>query len=239
MAWTGWVLTAGSWLKRALPGYCAFCLSPHARIEGWCDECFALLKHNDAACPRCKEPLAFFDHQASARLCGHCLSSPPSFTATTAEYLYEGAIKALVRDFKFQASPRAGTLLVELMLAKPPTQMGQALLPVPMHPDRARERGFNQAHWLAHELSRRLSLPLAGATCVKHLPSQRTLGRRQRVANLKGAFRLSAAVPAHVVIIDDVVTTGATAHELARLALDHGAERVDLWAPARTPLGNS
>ncbi|MFG6666466.1 ComF family protein [Halomonas sp. HNIBRBA4712] len=225
--------------KKALPGYCAFCLSPRANIEGWCDACYAGLEHNRGACPRCQEPLAALKAPEHDRLCGHCLADPPAFTATRAAFLYEGAIKALVRDFKFHASPRAGTLLVELMLKHPPLEVGDALLAVPMHPARARERGFNQAQWLAAELARRLDVPLLKAKCVKRLPTQRTLSRRQRAANLKGAFELPESLPAHITVIDDVITTGATGHELARQALRGGATRVDLWAPARTPLGRS
>lgn len=244
MAWKRWLFETGTLFKKALPGYCAFCLSPEASSKGWCEECFALLAHNAPACPRCKEPLASLEgagqgDTGQARLCGHCLVAPPAFSATTAEYLFDGAVKALVVDFKFQASTRAGRLLVELMLERAPATLGDALLPVPMHPVRARERGFNQAHWLARELARRLELPLLSGECVKQLPSQRTLNRRQRAANLKGAFRLKGAPPAHVILIDDVVTTGATAQELARVALAAGAERVDLWAPARTPFGHS
>ncbi|WP_447896066.1 ComF family protein [Vreelandella sp. GE22] len=172
-------------------------------------------------------------------LCGHCLVEPPAFAATTAEFLYLESVKELVRDFKFHASPRAGMLLVELMLTRPPATVGDALIGVPMHPAKARERGFNQAHWLAQQLAKRLELPLLTGECIKNLPSQRTLNRKERAANLRGAFKLPQRLPSHVTVIDDVVTTGATGHELARRALSAGASRVDLWAPARTPLGSN
>ena len=78
---------------------------------------------------------------------------------------------------------------------------------------------------------------LMTARRIKDAPSQRTLNRRQRVANLAGAFVFESPPPAHVVIVDDVVTTGSTGHALAQAALEAGAERVDIWAAARTPLG--
>lgn len=130
-------------------------------------------------------------------------------------------------------------LLVELMLSRCPSQMASALLPVPMYPGRAKERGFNQAQWLAERLGDRLDLPVMQAHCIKHLPSQRSLNRRERQQNLAGAFMVDTEMPAHVAIIDDVVTTGATGHALATVLLEQGAKRVDIWAAARTPLQKS
>ncbi|MBL1268192.1 MAG: ComF family protein [Halomonas sp.] len=170
-------------------------------------------------------------------MCGHCLVDPPTFSTTQAGLLYQGAIKHLVHDFKFHASPRAGTLLAELMLLTPPMIQGDALLSVPMTATHARTRGFNHSHWLTEQLSRQLGVPMVTAKRVKDAPSQRTLNRRQRVANLAGAFVFESPPPAHLLIIDDVVTTGSTGDALARAALEAGAKRVDIWAAARTPLG--
>lgn len=232
-------ITSSCWLRTGLPGYCAFCLSPGASVSGWCSECFNDLPWNSRACQQCKEPLNRTLLHKPQTLCGHCLTNPPAFKATIAELLYQGPVIELLHDFKFNASPRAGNLLVELMLANTPALIGRALLPVPMFPARARERGFNQAHWLARQLGRRLGLPVVGALSTKHLPSQRSLNRRQRMTNMVGAFRVTARLPSHVTIIDDVVTTGATGHALAIAALQAGAERVDVWAVARTPLVKS
>ncbi|CEP36321.1 MAG: ComF family protein [Gammaproteobacteria bacterium] len=170
-------------------------------------------------------------------MCGHCLVAPPAFSTTQAGLLYQGAIKQLVHDFKFHASPRAGMLLAELMLLTPPATQGSVLLSVPMTPAHARTRGFNQSSWLAEQLSRQLGIPMVSAKRIKNSPSQRTLNRRQRAANLAGVFVFESPPPAHVVMVDDVVTTGATGHALACAALDAGAKRVDIWAAARTPLG--
>jgi len=151
--------------------------------------------------------------------------------------LYQGPIKQLIHDFKFHAVTRSGTLLAELMLLTPPTALGSALLSVPMHPAHARTRGFNQSRWLTERLSRQLGVPMVSARRRKNSPSQRTLNRRQRAANLANAFVFEAPPPAHITIIDDVVTTGSTGHALAQAALEAGATRVDIWAAARTPLG--
>ncbi|MDQ7731088.1 ComF family protein [Halomonas sp. SpR1] len=231
MALKQWLQWGGHLFKQAMPGYCAFCLAPALAGRGWCATCLDELPWNLLACRQCGDPVP---HGES--LCGHCLIDPPAFSTTQAGLLYQGVIKQLVHDFKFQASPRAGMLLAELMLLTPPTTMGDALLPVPMTTAHACTRGFNQSHWLAEQLGKTCDVPLVNARRVKDSPSQRTLNRRQRAANLAGAFVFESPPPAHLLIIDDVVTTGSTGHALACAALDAGAKRVDIWAAARTPL---
>ena len=230
-----WTSLANQWFRRGLPGYCAFCFYSQAGEEGWCSECYSMLPWNRMSCKRCAEPLT----AAHQTYCGHCLAEPPNFTATTAPLCYQEAITQLVHDFKFHASPRAGRLLVNLMLSRRPHALGCALLPVPMYPGRARERGFNQAQWLAERLGEGVGMPLIHARCIKHLPSQRSLNRKERRQNLNGAFVVAGDMPEHVTIIDDVVTTGATGHALAAEVLAQGAKRVDVWAAARTPLQKS
>nr|WP_301282886.1 MULTISPECIES: ComF family protein [unclassified Halomonas] len=234
---TTWLGRIEERLRQALPGYCAFCQSNPASEKGWCDECQTLLPHNPGACPMCAEPRSQSPTDSVERLCGHCLIEPPAMARTTADFLYTDPVKTLVRDFKYHASTRAGVLLVELMLTSPPDTTDAALMGVPMHPAKARERGFNQADWLARQLARRLGLASLEGRCVKRLPAQHTLNRRARLENLRGAFIVPQCLPERLIIVDDVVTTGATGHELARQALKAGARRVELWAPARTPRG--
>lgn len=227
-----WVATGSDLIKQALPGYCAFCLAPLEGDASWCSTCFEQLPWNRPACPCCGDELAS-DHQA---LCGHCLSKRPAFEGAHVALRYEFPIHTLIRDFKFNARPRAGMLLCELMLASLPSPPFDAILPVPMTPDRARDRGFNQARWLAIELAQRSGLPMFEAQRLKQGPSQRRLNRLARFANLAGAFVVNTPLPAYVAIVDDVVTTGATAHSLALALRRAGAQRVDVWAAARTPL---
>ncbi|WP_249976580.1 ComF family protein [Vreelandella olivaria] len=198
-----------------------------------------MLPWNTEGCLQCKEPLKDRRLPYIQRICGHCLTNPPAFKATTAELLYQDPIIELIHDFKFNFSPRAGTLLVELMLANAPIALGDVLLPVPMFRSRARARGFNQAHWLANQLGQRLNLPVINAVCTRRLPSQRSLNRRQREENLLGAFQVQGPLPDHVTIVDDVVTTGATGQALAVAALSAGAKQIGIWAVARTPLDKS
>lgn len=145
-----------------------------------------------------------------------------------------------MQRFKFQACPRAGTVLLALltaaMLAEASTRP-QALLAVPLHPGRARQRGFDQAGWLTRRLARRLAVPVIRARRRRDTPSQRGLGRRERRANLRAAFEVPARLPPRVALMDDVMTTGATLDALAGACRRAGAEQIEAWAIARTPFG--
>jgi ComF family protein len=114
----------------------------------------------------------------------------------------------------------------------------ERLIPIPLHPARLRERGFNQAALLTRQLARQLEIPWDADTLSKRRPTvdQRGLDRRTRQRNLRDSFA-SRTLPAgcHVAIVDDVITTGATCQEAARTLKQAGAGRVDVWALARTP----
>ncbi|SDN07398.1 ComF family protein [Vreelandella arcis] len=232
MSWQHWITAGGNAVKRALPGYCAFCLSPLRGGDSWCSACFDQLPWNWPACSRCGDEIT----DSRQALCGHCVTKWPAFDTAHVALRYQSPINALVRDFKFNARPRAGMLLCELMMASLPTPSFEALVPVPMTPERARERGFNQAQWLATELGQRSGLAVFEVQRTRQGPSQRRLNRQARFANLTGAFMVKTPPPAHVAIVDDVVTTGATAHALALALRRAGAQRVEVWAAARTPL---
>ncbi|MWJ26719.1 ComF family protein [Halomonas sp. ZH2S] len=223
-----------------MPGYCEFCLTATAAGSPWCQACYRGLAWNHTACYQCAEPLGpniSVGTSSFRRRCGHCLLSAPQFDTADVPLLYQGAVGALLKAFKFQASPRAGNLLLELFLSgRKEGGLPDALLPVPLHMSRARERGFNQAVWLTEKLAGEYRLPLIHAERLHSTQSQRAFNRRQRFKNLQGAFYLEAPLPLHVTIVDDVMTTGATVNALAAAAKQAGAERVDVWAIARTPL---
>lgn len=112
----------------------------------------------------------------------------------------------------------------------------QLLIPVPLHPKRYRERGFNQAIEISRHLSSNLNIPLAMNLCVRHriTPPQTSLGKKERKTNLRNAFRLAAPIATdHVAIIDDIVTTGATVTELTKTLKKAGVKRTEIWCIAR------
>lgn len=201
-----------------------------------CAPCRASLPWIDAACRRCALPLAHPDQG----LCRRCARSPPPQQAACAAWRYEAPVSAWIRALKFQ---RRLEFLPELArgLARAAARCERPdlLVPVPLHRDRLRERGFDQALLLARAAARRLELRCAPdvARRTRPTPAQSLAeSRARRLRNLRGAFAATGRLDGlHLAIVDDVVTTGATTEELARTLLRSGAARVQVWSVARTP----
>lgn len=151
----------------------------------------------------------------------------------------------LVADFKFRDRPELARLMTDLMLHSAPAGAADDIdwiAPVPLSAGRLAERGYDQAWELARRLARRLHRPAQAGLLARRTGASRQseLGRAQRLANLRGVFQVPAmhAAPLRgrrVALVDDVMTTGATAHEAARTLLEAGAASVELWVFARTP----
>lgn len=191
------------------------------------------LPRPDRACERCANPLP---SEYPGLLCAPCKSHLPAFDTVQAAFLYEFPVDVLVQDFKFAGRLEAGALLARLLAASINTRSPpDALIPVPLHTDRLRERGFDQALLLAADLAHALNLRLCGDALVRvrATPAQSGLKREQRQRNLRRAFAVSAPVPAHVALVDDVLTTGSTAQACSVALKKAGAERVDVWVVAR------
>lgn len=196
------------------------------------------LPTNPVRCPRCALPLA-----APAPACAGCLARPPAFAWTLAPYRYAFPLDRLLSRFKYSGDLAGGRLLAELLadaLAREP-RLGARdvlLLPVPLAGDRLAERGYNQALELARPLARRLGLTLAvdGLARIRATPRQAGLSARARRRNLRGAFAASAVVRGRrVLLVDDVMTTGATLRECARVLHRAGAREVGVVVLARAP----
>ena len=205
----------------------------HAGLD-LCAACRDALPWNHSACPRCAIPLP------QTEVCGDCLQSPPPLAATRAVFVYGFPLDRLAPRFKFHHDLAAGRLLAALMgegLAD--AERPQALLPVPLHAGRLRQRGYDQALELARPLARVLRIPLqAGALGrVRATAPQSELDGAARRRNLRGAFALKPgiALPPHVALVDDVMTTGATLHAAAITLRRAGVARVDAWVCARAP----
>jgi len=172
-------------------------------------------------------------------LCGACLRRPPPLQATHAAFVYGFPLDRLLPRFKFHRDLAAGRALGEAMATRFATlPRPQALLPVPLHPARLRQRGYDQALELARPLARALAVPLQldGLRRVRDTRAQSELDARARRRNLRGAFVAGrGALPAHVALVDDVMTTGATLHAAAVALRRAGVARVDAWVCARVP----
>lgn len=205
-----------------------------------CQACEADLPWLGGRCPRCA--LSLPGHGLD---CGGCLRQPPAFAHTEAPWHYGFPVDSLISAFKHRGDRVLGHLLGQL-LARHLQQAYAAglerperLVPVPLARRRLRQRGFNQAELLARWLSHDLRLPVAHALQRPlETPPQQGLDAAARKRNLRHAF---AVVPGndlqgqHLALVDDVLTTGATADALARQLLRAGARRVDVYCLARTP----
>jgi ComF family protein len=155
-----------------------------------------------------------------------------------APFLHQGAIRHLIKALKFNADYKNARLL-GLLLAehlKQSTEKPDCLLPVPLHKARYRQRGFNQSIEIARHVAKELQIPLDLTSCQRNrdTPHQTGLPAKQRRKNLSNAFSLINPVKSdHVAILDDVMTTGSTTHELAKLLKKSGVRRVDVWVCAR------
>jgi len=176
--------------------------------------------------------------------CGACRARASPLREVRAASLYRAPLDRLLPRFKFHHDLAAGRLLATTMAAAFAPLAGRdaavcaTLIPVPLHRSRLRQRGYDQALELARPLSRRLGLPLRanGLHRARDTPPQSRLDAAQRRRNLRDAFawRTDAPPPAHAILIDDVMTTGATLHAAAQALQRAGAGRVDAWVCART-----
>ena len=217
-----------------LPSRCLLC-GAAAADDGLCAACRAEWPHNTCCCARCGEPLAL-----AAPLCGRCLRHLPPWDAAWAPFRYAWPLDVLETRFKFGQSLAAGrTLAAQWAAIAPPMPLPAALLPVPLHVARLRRRGFNQSLELARVLGQALGVPVHAQALrrTRATVAQTDLDRSARRGNVRGAFALTPdyAPPAHVAVLDDVLTTGATLAECARVLRRAGVARVDVWALARAP----
>lgn len=235
-------------LDHLLPQRCCRCLTSVAAGIPLCQPCQRELPWLEAACQTCALPTS-----ASVRACGECLRSPPGFSRTLAPFYYTDSIAHWLLSFKQQRNFAAGRLLSHLTAnflhdylshQRDPSARPDLLLPVPLHWRRRWQRGFNQSLFVARQLGRQLDIPVATWLQRRHQGrEQKQLQRRDRLKNLRNSFHLTATGDVRgraVAIVDDVMTTGATAREISRLLLQAGASRVEVWVIARTPKpGNS
>ncbi|MDH5833322.1 ComF family protein [Luteimonas kalidii] len=223
---------------RLCPPRCLACGEAAPPGTDLCPACTAALPWNVPACPRCAVPLPGASSPAPS--CGACQRRPPPLDATHAAFAYRTPLDRLLPRFKFHRDLAAGRLLADAMascfvaLPRP-----DALLPVPLHPGRLRRRGYDQALELARPLARTLRLPLLDGALVRTRATapQSELDAASRRRNLREAFtvRDGTRLPAHVVLVDDVMTTGATLHAAAVTLRRAGVTRVEAWVCARVP----
>lgn len=217
------------------PGRCLVCEERGGSGRDLCDACADALPWNASACTRCALPLP---SSPAPQQCGACLRRPPPQDGTRAAFVYRDALKHLLPRAKFHGDLAAARLLAGLMAGGwQAAPRPQALVPVPLHRARLRERGYDQALELARLLARMLGIPLRADALVRPraTAAQSALSAAQRRRNVRGAFVVPAgiALPAHVAVFDDVMTTGATAQAAVQALRRAGVARVEVWVCAR------
>ncbi len=227
---------------RLLPPRCVVCaLNPAAPATLICASCEADFFAVTARCERCAIVLPAVDAGAP-RICGRCLADGPHYDATTAVADYLSPVDGMITALKFTARLDLAGFFGR-MLAKRVSTLESALrdaivVPVPLAFERARQRGFNQSHQIARAFAAAADCRLVADRLlrVRHAPPQQSLALKERRRNVRGAFSVEGDLAGcHILVIDDVMTTGSTLEEVARVLKGAGAARVHNLIVARTP----
>ena len=231
-----WSVAPDRLLDLAVGRLCVFCGDDCLADEHLiCVGCRCDLPSNDPSCPGCARPLPAA--LAPGVHCATCQLEPRAYGAAIAPLRYEYPVDAAIRALKFHGRFYYANALAELLVraCRDAVLDVDALLPVPLHWRRQAMRGFNQAEILARYLGKSTGLPLlSGVRRPRATRYQSGLDRDERQRNLAGAFAVRRRPTGrHVLVVDDVMTTGATAHNLASCLLDHGVAAVSVAVLAR------
>jgi ComF family protein len=237
-------------LNLLYPESCLVCSAPVARLQdrGICPACWqrALrLRITGAVCPSCGIPYQSFAEEP-AHLCGKCILSLPPYSGARAFGYYSSELSRMVQALKFSGrrdlAPLLAPLLASTFLEFWQPEDVDLIVPVPLHPNRKKERGFNQAALLGRALARLLGMPCEDRVLrrARSTPPQVGLSDAERARNVAGAFvcrRPDRIRARRLLLVDDVMTTGSTAASAASALLNAGAARVCVLTLARAVAG--
>ena len=225
----------GAMLNALVPDRCPTChlRAAHAN-RGFCADCQPLLPWIIIGCEICGVELY------EVGVCGSCQTRPPYYDHAVIPFQYRAPVSAQIQTLKYHRQLRhAGSLAAMLCrrVWQDPHPAPDVLIPVPLHPRRLRQRGYNQALEIARFVGRELGVEVSHRLLarIKDTMPQVGLGERERRRNVKGAFQTTTTdLPAHIALIDDVVTSGSTINVAARALKDAGVSIVSVWAAARS-----
>jgi len=220
----------GQLYSNLLPIPCRLCGSFSHKVV--CTACCDCLPRLDSACPRCATPLS------AQHYCGVCLNKPPEQDLSFSALIYHEPVDRLIADFKYHNKLYLSNFFADLMAEQLVSRkLPDCLVPIPLHPRRLRDRGYNQAFELSKSLTKKLAIPSQNLLIrTRDTAPQASLPYADRKHNIQQAFELidNAYVPQHIALIDDVLTTGHTANAAAKLLRQAGATTIEVWTIART-----
>ena len=229
-----WILTA---LTQCTPPLCTLCDQPRETALPLCPHCQASLQPVRHACPQCGNPLPATTPPGLR--CGACLDTPPYFDRVIAPFHYQPPLSNLITAYKFKqrlVHARLFAALLTTAIRRTHSVLPEIIVPVPLHPTRQRERGYNQALEIARLLGKQLNIAV-DKKCIQRIRAtqpQSDLDAHDRSRNVRGAFVLRDALPyQHIALVDDVLTTGSTVNEIARLIKKNAnVKTVEVWCIA-------
>jgi ComF family protein len=218
------------------PALCPGCGHALESRQFFCSNCLVQLKHINNPCMRCG-----LENLSSSLLCASCLFDPPPWQRMVAPLAYQGLARDLLLQLKYADSLHLANSLVSSnidffanIIPAP-----EVLLPVPLHRQRLLERGYNQAFEIARTLSQALDIPVdtGGLHRIRNTDSQSGLSAHKREKNILGAFAWQSARPySRVAVVDDIITTGSTASEIAKTLHRAGCPHVEIWGLGRVSI---
>jgi ComF family protein len=220
-------------IEHLLPAQpCVLCGSM-SHVGLWCGPCNQALPYLDTQhCPVCALPTP------AGEVCGQCLKQPPLFTSTVAVFGYSFPLDKLIQAMKYgEQLALAYAFAKKLAQVIDKDALPDYLIPMPLHPAKLRERGFNQSLLLAAKIAREYDLKLLPDACqrVRDTPPQSALPWKERKKNVRNAFRCDIDLTGKkVALVDDVLTTGASLDALAAVVRQRGATKISAWVVART-----
>jgi len=216
-----------------LPSICILCNQYHQGGVAICSDCKRHMSPLGPACEQCALPLPESQHL----ICGHCIKEKPIYDRVISAYRFEEPLRTLLHEFKYKEGLYLLSFLTSLMhqaiLDK--SHDTECFIPIPMHPHRLRQRGFNQSALLTKQLAHTLRRPYHVSCCKKIINTrpQAELNAQERQTNLQSAFEAMPLPYKKVTLVDDLLTTGSTANALAGVLKSRGVEYVDIVCCAR------